>query len=187
MTVIFYRPFVDAQWTPMAYQPVLRRTAQGPDESMARLRTSSLFPFWTEDPRKLRILIVDDEPDIRASLQEALRNHVDAEVLVAADGLEGQRVLQAGRCDIVLLDHMMPGLDGGDLLAWMTKHRMIARTVIITALPDAVLAAPPLLLRGAAAVMRKPLDLGELLATIRSLSPSTPMRLTREAAESGRM
>ena len=58
-----------------------------------------------------RILVVDDEPDIRMFLSLALETS-DYEVTMAEDGLQGREV--AGRLlpDLIILDVMMPGMDG---------------------------------------------------------------------------
>jgi DNA-binding response OmpR family regulator len=127
---------------------------------------------WLRDPRRLRILIVEDEPDIRASLQEALEARLpEAEVLAVPDATEAQRLLTNARCDIVLLDHLLPGLHGSQLLAWMRRHRVPAKTVVVTAVPEQALSSSPLMLGGAVAVVRKPVDLGHLLGVIRELAP----------------
>jgi DNA-binding response OmpR family regulator len=58
-----------------------------------------------------RILVVDDEPDIRALLEQLL-TRAGALVRQAADGRAGLRELHAWRPELVLLDVSMPGLDG---------------------------------------------------------------------------
>ena len=62
-----------------------------------------------------RILIADDEPDIRSVLALYLEN-AGMEVVEAADGGEALRVLQAGQIDLCLLDIMMPVMDGYHVL-----------------------------------------------------------------------
>lgn len=57
-----------------------------------------------------RILIVDDDAAIVASLAKLLGETYD--VAVASDGLGALKALKAGRFDVVLLDLLMPGLDG---------------------------------------------------------------------------
>ncbi|MFZ5802745.1 MAG: response regulator transcription factor [Candidatus Omnitrophota bacterium] len=61
------------------------------------------------------ILIVDDEPDILKLVEIRLRNQHYA-VLTAIDGLEGLRMFQRHEPDLVLLDIMMPKLDGFEFL-----------------------------------------------------------------------
>jgi DNA-binding response OmpR family regulator len=147
-----------------------------PDSLAPRAAPQPAAPQWSGEGR-LRILIVDDEPDIRLSLQEALAGQLDADIVAVQDAYEAQRLLRSGRCDVVLLDHLLPGLDGAQMLSWMRNQQMLARTIVITALPNEVLSSTPLMLRGAAAVLRKPLDLGQLLTAIRGLIPASHQRM----------
>ncbi|MCC6746801.1 MAG: PAS domain S-box protein [Deltaproteobacteria bacterium] len=80
-----------------------------------------------------RILVVDDEPAIRASLVRLLgREH---EVVTAASGSEGQAVLeQDDSFDLILCDLMMPELTGVDLHQWLAKRSpaLAAKMVFVT-------------------------------------------------------
>ncbi|HEX8632301.1 MAG TPA: response regulator transcription factor [Catenuloplanes sp.] len=62
-----------------------------------------------------QILVVDDDPDIRQLLTDVLEME-GHEVQVAADGLAAVRALEGYRPDFVVLDVMMPGLDGYGVL-----------------------------------------------------------------------
>jgi len=64
---------------------------------------------------KTRVLIVDDEPDVREFLKKRLeaRGYV---VSTAADGIEGFRAAKETRPDLILLDVMMPNKDGFSML-----------------------------------------------------------------------
>jgi CheY-like chemotaxis protein len=64
-----------------------------------------------------RILVVDDEDDIRAIGQISLSHVGGWQVLLAANGEEALRIAAAERPDAILLDVMMPGLDGPSVLA----------------------------------------------------------------------
>ena len=63
-----------------------------------------------------RILVVDDDPSIRALVRDVLEleGHV---VQVAVDGVAALRAVAAERPDCVVLDVMMPGMDGHEVLA----------------------------------------------------------------------
>jgi CheY-like chemotaxis protein len=61
---------------------------------------------------KRRILIVDDEADIRAVAQLSLEINTEWEVLTASSGAEGLKVALKEKPDAILLDVMMPDLDG---------------------------------------------------------------------------
>ncbi len=62
-----------------------------------------------------RVLVVDDDPEIRLLLQISLEGY-GFEVITAADGQEGLARLAADAPDVVLLDVMMPVLDGWGVL-----------------------------------------------------------------------
>ena len=70
-----------------------------------------------ENAETKTILIVDDEPHIRALLEEALEEFTDigVELLIAKDGAEGLELARAHRPDLVLLDVMMPKMNGYDV------------------------------------------------------------------------
>lgn len=62
-----------------------------------------------------RVLVVDDEPDIRAFLELTLEAS-DFEVTLAEDGIQGRALARSVRPDAVILDVMMPGADGISVL-----------------------------------------------------------------------
>ncbi|CAN1210062.1 Histidine kinase [Tumidithrix helvetica PCC 7403] len=59
-----------------------------------------------------RLLIVDDEQDIRDVIQASLEEFAGWEVVTTASGKEGLLILKAGHCDAILLDVSMPDMDG---------------------------------------------------------------------------
>jgi CheY-like chemotaxis protein len=59
-----------------------------------------------------RVLIIDDEPGIRKIVEIALNAIAGWQVLVAASGQEGLEIAAAEQPDAILLDVMMPGVDG---------------------------------------------------------------------------
>lgn len=61
---------------------------------------------------KLRLLYVDDESDIRDIVEMALEDEMDLELRLCASGAEALALLPQYRADLLLLDVMMPGLDG---------------------------------------------------------------------------
>jgi CheY-like chemotaxis protein len=63
------------------------------------------------------VLLIDDEPDIRTIGRIALSSVGGWNVLVAASGAEGIALAQRHSPDLILLDVMMPGLDGPETLA----------------------------------------------------------------------
>lgn len=111
------------------------------------------------------ILIVEDEPELLAFLEESLSAHFKG-VLVAADGLQGLAVLETNRPDIVLSDVMMPGIDGFELCRRLKEDLYVSHTpfVLLTTQGDAESRDLGYKL-GADAYIAKPFDL-EYLQTI---------------------
>lgn len=75
-----------------------------------------------------RLLLIDDEADIREVAALALETIGDYEVLTAANGLEGIERAVAAQPDAILLDVMMPGLDGPSTLERL-KARQETRNI----------------------------------------------------------
>lgn len=114
----------------------------------------------------MRVLVVEDEPDLLASLMQALREDGYA-VDGAADGEEGLFKAEQLDYDVILLDYMLPKLDGGALLAKLRKTRQTP--VLMLTARDAVRDRVTALDAGADDYLVKPFDLDELLARIRAL------------------
>lgn len=81
---------------------------------------------------KGRILIVEDEPPIRMAVGDALRGR-GFEVLEAADGLTGEAMALREGVDLVLLDVMLPGRDGFEVLRRLREDRLAVPVVLLTA------------------------------------------------------
>ncbi len=83
----------------------------------------------------MKILVVEDEQPIRKLIDLNLRleNH---EVVTAADGLEALQQIEEGRPDLIILDIMLPGLDGWEVLKHLrqTPHLQDVPVVVLTAL-----------------------------------------------------
>jgi len=77
------------------------------------------------------ILIVDDEPSVRDSLEMILK--LDYQVLTAADGTEALQSIQKDKIDLVALDLKMPGLSGIEVLQRIKKNNPDIEVIIITA------------------------------------------------------
>ncbi len=79
--------------------------------------------------RKRRILIVDDDPDIRESMCDAIASW-HCVPLGASSGSEALDILDHRHVDVVLCDVVMPGMDGADTLREI-RHRVPALPVIM--------------------------------------------------------
>ncbi|SDX85778.1 Response regulator receiver domain-containing protein [Allochromatium warmingii] len=116
-----------------------------------------------------RILIVDDEPNIVISL-EFLMMREGHEVHVARDGEAGLLAVRAQRPDLVVLDVMMPKLDGFSVLAAIRADAELAQTrvLMLTAKGREAEREKGLTL-GANAYMPKPFSTRELVDKVKEL------------------
>ena len=113
-----------------------------------------------------RILIVEDEPDLAFSLEEDLRRQ-GHDPSHAADGLEALRRGREGQWDLILLDVMLPKMDGFDVCSALRKAGVSAPIILLTA--RAHEAEKELGLdAGADDYVTKPFSLRELRARIRA-------------------
>jgi CheY-like chemotaxis protein len=80
------------------------------------------------------ILSVDDEPSILVSRQLILE-HEGYEVLSATDGEQALRMFAGQPVDLVLLDYVMPGMDGGAVAKEIKNHNPQVPIVLVTASP----------------------------------------------------
>jgi two-component system, OmpR family, response regulator MprA len=115
----------------------------------------------------MQILVVDDEPAVRDSLERALRLE-GYEISVAADGEEALAKLEKNGTDAVVLDVMMPGVDGLQVCRTMRASGDRTPVLMLTA-RDAVSDRVAGLDAGADDYVVKPFALDELLARLRAL------------------
>ncbi len=114
----------------------------------------------------MRVLIVEDEPDLLGSLAKALREDGYA-VDDASDGVDGLYKAESNNYDAVVLDIMLPGLDGWAVLRQLRKSKKTP--VLMLTARDAVSDRVRGLDTGADDYLVKPFDLAELLARLRAL------------------
>ncbi len=79
---------------------------------------------------KKKILIVDDEPNIVMALEYAFKKN-DFEVFIARDGNEALAILEETIPDAILLDIMMPNLDGYETLKRIKQNDRLQHTKVI--------------------------------------------------------
>lgn len=120
-----------------------------------------------EDEGRGRVLVVDDDPDIREVLCLALRAE-GYEVRSAGDGSDALVQLAGWNPGVILLDWMMPGLDGAAFLtAWSADPRAAATPVVVLSAgrwwPGAVSGIRP------AVFLPKPFSLPPLLGLVERL------------------
>lgn len=107
---------------------------------------------------KIKVLLVEDDPDNRELLAEVLQD--DFEVLTAVDGLSGLDTFSRLRPDVVVTDEALPGIRGTELARRIKAIDPRARVILVSGY-----AQPP----GAEScdrVLRKPLDIAELTKAV---------------------
>ena len=112
-----------------------------------------------------RILLVDDEPRIRDFISRALETAGYA-VDAACSGTEGLRLAVAGDYDLIILDLIMPDMDGRVFLAQLLRERREQGVLVLSCLADVTTKVDCLEL-GAQDYLTKPFSLAELLARVR--------------------
>jgi two-component system, OmpR family, response regulator len=112
-----------------------------------------------------RILIVDDEPKIRSFIGRALRA-AGYTTEFADCGTEGLRRALAAYYDLVILDLVMPDLDGRQVLGQLLAQHPDQEVIVLSCVAD-VAAKVDCLERGAQDYLTKPFSLAELLARVR--------------------
>lgn len=115
--------------------------------------------------RLMRILVIDDEGRILAFVARALRAEGFA-VHVAEGGEEGLRFALAHPCDLVVLDLLLPGMDGLDVLRELRARKPELPVLILSARSDLETKLRGFEL-GADDFLAKPFSLDELLARVR--------------------
>ena len=113
-----------------------------------------------------RVLVVDDEVEIRRALKTGLTDH-GFEVEVAASGEEGLAASALHRPDVILLDLGLPGIDGFAVLTQL-RERSRAAVIVLSVMADERDKVRALDL-GADDYLVKPFGLEELLARIRAV------------------
>ena len=116
-----------------------------------------------------RILLADDDPDIRAILRAHLESY-RVEIFEARNGEEALESVLVEQPNLVILDVMMPELNGWEICKYIRSKEELegTRVLMLTAIGHRVneLTSP---LYGADAYLDKPFDLDEIDATVRSL------------------
>lgn len=117
-----------------------------------------------------RVLVVDDEPSIRLLVARALEKKgftVDS----AVDGVEALQKLSDGAYDLLVLDLMMPRLDGLGVIEQLAQTDRPPKVLIMTAASPSILYQIPR--ERVAGIITKPFDLGSLVESAEKLSDST--------------
>jgi len=110
------------------------------------------------------VLVVDDDPEMRALVLDVLRNE-GYEVVEAKDGTEAVLALRAREFNVILMDKNMPGPSGLDLLPGFQRVCPRSRIIMMTAFGD-VPSYMEALEKGAVEYLFKPFRMEEMKAAI---------------------
>jgi len=122
----------------------------------------------------MQVLIVEDKRSLAGHLGRALEGE-GYRVTLAYDGEEGLRLGRTGRFDLMILDIMLPRLDGFTVIRKLREDRMRTQTIILSArdsMPDIVRGLDA----GADDYLTKPFALNVLLARMRAAARRVPER-----------
>ncbi|WP_029895770.1 ATP-binding protein [Desulfohalovibrio reitneri] len=143
--------------------PVLARAEDETGRAAAPIRRAALNRPQRDDRRPWRLLVVDDDQAVRTYLAQLLRSEGFA-VDEAANGLQALDRAVTNPPDLITMDLMMPGMDGGTVITSLRQNAATRRipVLVITALQD-----EPVI--GADARLLKPIHEDQLLETINAL------------------
>jgi CheY-like chemotaxis protein len=118
----------------------------------------------------MKVLIIDDDADIRSIVRLSLSRLGGMEVVEAANGAEGVRKAQDEKPDVILLDMMMPAMDGSATLAALRSQPATTTTPVIFLTAKAMRTEiERLMALGATGVLIKPFDPRTLSMDVRAL------------------
>ncbi|GAA0527743.1 response regulator transcription factor [Paractinoplanes ferrugineus] len=120
----------------------------------------------------MRLLLVEDDPELSEMLTDTLSDE-GYDVDQAADGQRGLHLGLTRTYDVMVIDRLLPALDGLDLLARLRSRAVPARALMLTAL-GTVADRIAGLDAGADDYLAKPFDLDELSARLRALCRRVP-------------
>ena|SRR5689334_4916088 len=128
----------------------------------------------------MRVLIVEDEERLASTLSTGLRAE-NFDVVHVADGVEGLRQAAENRFDVIVLDIMLPGLNGYEVLRRLREHNVWTPVLMLTA-KDGDYDQTDAFELGADDYLTKPFSFIVLVARLRALirrsSPRRPAVLT---------
>jgi CheY-like chemotaxis protein len=118
------------------------------------------------DKAPLRVVLIEDDPDLRRVVQLTLQFGAAWIVDTAADGPSGIEAVKQLEPDIVLVDLMMPGMDGYEVCRRLVSDKTTARIPIVLLTARQNLDPERVRASGARGVITKPFDLDALAPAI---------------------
>jgi CheY-like chemotaxis protein len=127
-------------------------------------------PADLEPRRRKQVLVIDDDATMRKLLKMGLCSH-QYDCLTAENGKIAQEVLQTCRPDLILVDLLMPVMDGLTFIQWLRQTAQDSTPVLVFTNVDTPKITQEAMAKGANAFACKPLHLKELLAVINQWVP----------------
>jgi two-component system, OmpR family, response regulator len=141
-----------------------------PRDSLLLFMKENGIPLARLQRGKKRVLVVDDDPDIVEMLSDLLHTDGRFEVKTASTGYDAGLMTQQFNPDVMILDYMLPDINGNVVLATVRKNPELAHIKIILVSgvvnPEEVQA---LLAAGANDFIKKPFDIEHLISRIADL------------------
>ncbi len=123
--------------------------------------------------KKPRILVVDDEPTMRAFITRVIKDAFGIAAESAASAEEGLKKIGGGAFDLILADIILPGLNGIEFLAQAKRKAPGLKAVMITGFPSSERQEQAFRL-GAAYFLTKPLEIATLVKVVGELLELAP-------------
>ena len=133
---------------------------------------------------RTRILLIEDHRDLAETIVDFLET-MGGIVDYAADGLSGLHLARSQKFDVILLDVMLPGIDGLELAKKLREQHTLSVPILMITARDELNDKLAGFNAGADDYLVKPFDLPELVARIHSLIRRTRGNVTSEALKVG--
>ncbi len=120
------------------------------------------------------VLIVEDDPPLRGLLQTLLRHAGERDVVTCSDGDEAIQMLARRSFDVILLDLLMPGTDGLEVIEFLREHRpaQLRVVLVMTAASDEITERlDPTVVHG---VINKPFDNDAVVGLVLEIFQASP-------------
>jgi CheY-like chemotaxis protein len=136
-------------------------------EKLAGLDGAAGEPAGEAGPRK-KVLLIEDDSTIRMLLQMGLRKH-HFDCVIAENGRAAQSLLHSTRPDLIVVDLLMPVMDGMAFIQWLRQTAQDSTPVLVFTTVDDPKITQDVLRSGADFLARKPLHLKELVEAMNRL------------------
>lgn len=142
-----------------------------PREALLRFMRENNIPIENLDGGKRKVLIVDDDPDIVDMLKDILSRDGRFDVATASNGFDAGALTKEMKPHIVLLDFMLPDINGNIVCRRIRSDPELSRTriIIVSGAVDPV-EIETLMSAGADDFIKKPFDIEQLIARMVELT-----------------